>query len=585
MLTSSSSSNAHNPDWTLLIRTLLSSGTDQTLPIEVAECGSELVITTTDVSLLQRMELILRSPLTIRQALAYTIDTDTSAVEPDYPQLVFPEKMENTFNHLFHADVIKRLGEFKWKNLESTTNEQLIYFPCADLEGLTTLQLEGYKKILRKATLEQCMRAATANSEHVPLQFLSSSAEISDGVLAENLNNILYITHDKSDRAILCFDAKTFMDCLRAPKLLYSNVNSVESGVGNTFDENVETFVCAVDKNHLMSYLSTRIREGFILHLKQPTADGRYRAQPICFNMDRALPLANVISLVLDTSSSMKSCFAEYIDNIVGFINKLRNDENYRNTQVRIKSFSYTTEEAKIFELGSEELITYLRSLEYGGKTYLNGAVQEELVALAPMLEDKNVILLVFTDGADNASPAEALVQLEQQMRTISENGTPPKILTFGLKSLKAYDIENLERLAVASGYSHVELQTISEFSPALQSQIGEYYTSVRVLRFVQSEENIQFSTRVQQGHTTVAKQSFMIPGTVEVNGQKYVVSAQTPRIEIAEEEAMPSSSASTTSEAVRASAPVLTQYEARQDRTSAKPDENNAPSRFCTLV
>lgn len=533
----------HTQDWTLLLSTLLGHTSEESLPIQIVERTDTVEISSTQRALLTQLSLVLQSPVRIRQALAYRLNdsqpdeesADDLPAVPEYPTIVISEDPTSLFKHLFHPDVVARYGIFQWSELNQAEQAgNIIYFACRKEEvALTRHQFHLYKELLKRATLLDCMQALTTNESHQPLTF--AICEQSVGALAENLSKIFYETQDKDGQTIFCFDLKLFLDCLTPPKLDLKLVSHSSEDTSDTqLDSETEqepVFVCEVNKLHLISFLATQIQEGFMLHVQESPGNAEQRqGLPICFHMGRALPLQNIISFVLDCSYSMEEVFSEYQQAIIGFVQNLRARPDYQNTQIRITPFADQAEVTRVFDLNDSELIPYLQGLKANGNTFLNGAVAREMADLRPELDDKNVVLIVFTDGDDNRSPSDCLANLERQTSDIQRMSTPPKIFTYGLRT-SSFNPEKLHQLANASGNEYTDLTNIRAFSTGLTQHLTEYNVPMRVMRFVQDEAQTAFAVRIREGEIMVAQHTLQIPGSATINGQPIYIDLQQPHL------------------------------------------------------
>ncbi len=597
-------------NWLLLLRNTLGIQDLDQSDLTISETEHTVTIVTSNATLAERLNVVLKSPKTIYTSLRYNIKSEASAkqtlAEEDgkYPQIPKLDELLN-FNfidHFFAPELHRKIG-VQWKSDIKESDHYVICFEIdLLLQTLTIEQLKLYKQCLANASLTELRNALTFATEHCPLNKLPDIAKAA-GPLANVVDKIIYTTKDSQGKPIACFDIKLLCYCLTPPVM---QVIPIATG-----SQAEPQFHIEINKTHFISYLSTILPEGFVLHLQEhPTRPGSQLAFPICFNLERTIPLENVISFVLDKSGSMEDCFPQYIKEVKEFIGELKEQSIHhvalQNTTIRIRAFSDQSTVRK-FSLQTDiaSIFEYLDELKADGKTYLYGAVAEEFSALEPNFSDKNITFVVFTDGADNVNTESSLAILNEKNMRFKEQVEPPKVFTFGLG--KNYDENGLRKLSDLSGNQHTRLNVIREFKKGLTTHLDSYCTTVKLVRFVQQqvdnnlqvleERQSQFSLKIREGQIVhaAANQTLVVPGSFTVNDETYTVAA-IPAVELRGLSELLSSTRAIETEVpgeqslqTGSGAPILSQFHPRSRPAAATRQDNdnsrNKNKGWCILV
>lgn len=381
------------------------------------------------------------------------------------------------------------------------------------------------------ASFYELRKALAFGSEHTPLNYVKNTT--SSGILVNIIDKIFY-TAQFQGKKIACFDVKLLSQCLTPPQIISNETKS---------DEN---YKIEIDATHLMSYLSTALQEGFVLHILDNQQDSAEKlALPICFNIARTVPMDNIISFVLDVSGSMSDVFSRYRNELINFISEIEQESkkgtDFQNTTLRIRPFSDTST-VRTFALceGTQTIIEYLNSLKADGNTLLNGTVANELEDLSQTYQDTNITIVVFTDGGDNRSAADDLPRISSLISQIQSKNHTPKILTFGLGP--TYHAQNLIQLSAATCQEHIHLTVIEEFKKGLRSHLAIYCQTMRVIKFVQErldhnndelsekinkrQTDLSFYVKLIEGQISTCStlNTLVLPGTFTANNVTYTV-------------------------------------------------------------
>lgn len=494
-------------DWLLLLCSLLNKNTENAGFTVSLDNNQEAVITTQNQALVTQLNKVLRSPESVRANINYTVELKGSSrssvvpVEPNYADLKLPELKhgigKNVFEKLFGQSNLQRIGCPAW-NQELENNLFIITALCEDeLEELAIEQIQKYLKMLTSASFNQLREALALDK---PLKL----GQVQSGALSQNADKILYMTKGDGGKAIACFDFGLLLRCLSVPQFI-------------TTQQNDNTDHIKFKINDFMSYLSTILNEGFLLHIPE-SKDGKAEARPICFNAARAVPLEIVISLVLDCSGSMSNVFDEYLDQVMLFIKELAKKEEYQHAKIRIQPFAtelFPPIERILAE--KESLIDYLKRLSSNDDTLLNHAVLTELQTLQARSQTITGSVAVFTDGQDNKSTPETNQALAKLTSELKNDGNPPRVFAFSLG--EQYDKLKCSELARLTGGSHHHLKDINEFTHYLSAHLDEYCRARRLVRFIEEESKRIVTVAVREGEIAVSENTIAIPNSFSING------------------------------------------------------------------
>lgn len=514
-------------NWKLLLASLIKRKIPEVV-FGVNITAHEVVISTTEEQLGLALQTALRSPEAARTSITYSISEQMgheaplaaeTLVEPVYPMpLILKQGIGMAvFERLFGATLLKRLGQIKWTAETGQADSHILYAHCEEeLLDFTELQIKKYKDILSHASFLELRQALTEDDkQYSPLKGKSNAP----GILAQNIEKILYFKTDLNQQKSIYFDFGLLAKCLTPP--------DIKAHPGK--DEKENHFEIRINKNHLMSYLSILFKEGFILHITE-NGDQKGEARPICFNMQRALPVNNVLSLILDTSFSMKTGFDEYIKHVKQFVAKVADEKDFSEAHIRISVFNDKYERCQDFSPHQiVDIPAFLDTLEANGNTYLNGTLCEELSYIKRQV-DENAIVVLFTDGEDNKTSAEKSRELEEVTAGFKRSCNPPKIYSLGLGS--SYNKEKLTELAVITGGEHIKLNKIEDFD-AILAHLDKMGKVRRLTRFIQ--EMKAFSVPAYEGEVTISPNTISVPGAFSVDETDYYVVLNKPEL-IAEE-------------------------------------------------
>ncbi len=508
MFASATTSNQNTiEDWKLLFASLLKAQA-QPLDFSLEFNNGSLIFNTPDAKLAEDLEKILKSPETVLTNIDYTLQKVKSGAEPatvpPIPLVQYPKQIELAdgigeifFTSLFNANLRQKIG-IAWNTENKKDNNHILEASCdPDFIEVTQAQINMFRQILAKASFDQLRQAIAADkNEQKPLE----KQEKEDGPIAPFVDKILYLS---SDHTKIYFDFGLLVKCLTPPKV----EPLVPAGATNSTDVN---FVFRIDPQHLMNYLSIIFQEGFILHISGD------KAKPICFNMERAIPRKQSVSLVIDCSGSMAPDEAPLKENVINFVNGMANNPQFDDTEIRITHFSDATSETAVFNLKEAEVITnHVESLKMGTHTALHSTIHKVLSKLEPEL---NTTVVIFTDGVDSGSmPLEQLELLTNTL--IKETTNPPKIFTLGLGH--KYNFDLLNELAKSTGCQHIKLETMEDFKNIFQ-YLDTMSVSRRLVRILQESAKLAFIFPAKEGCLTVSPTTVAFPGRFIVNGREY---------------------------------------------------------------
>lgn len=517
-------------NWELLFSSLLTSKINHD-SFSITTTHSELIIHSKEQTLQKTIAAALSSPEAARTSVSYSLldRVDESSIPTAHPTLTepfYPPILEINsgigqliFEKLFGDKITKRIGHIKWNAELERENCHVLYAHCEEgLEDLSALQVKKYKEVLSKASFSELRKALASKEEFYSPLTLKDGAI--NGILESHIDKILTIQTNHAKQTIY-FDFGLLAKCLTPPRLLQAPID----------EEKEISFEIRIDKNHLMSYLSIIFNEGFILNISHNQE--KHEAQPICFSMQRAIPVNNSLTLILDCSTSMEQCFPSYIKQVKDFIIKLSEEKDYADATIRIKPFASEELASHEFALTHLDVIgRFLDSLEANGNTYLNGTIHSELKHIKSELQIKNNTIIIFSDGEDNQTSEEINSNLASLTTDLKKHTNPPKIYTLGLG--EHYSKEKFADLSAITGGEHIKLDKIEDFD-AIIRHLNKMGKVRRLARFIQ--EMKAFTVPAYEGEVSVAPIKLSVPGPFSVDGKEYYVLLEKPELVMEEKE------------------------------------------------
>lgn len=531
--------------WKLLLQSLLNLSEEEikSLELTIDDQNKKISIATDNSQLAARLHFVLQSPSTIYKNLRYTLsrpNTDSTLQTPveTYPPMppIGNLLKPGVIKHIFDPNLTSATG-VQWTDKVNQQENYIIYFPMnLKLADVTKAQVEVYKNCLANATLTELRRALTLDSNHAPLTLSLLDRNMPpNGVLAKHIDKIFYTTQNDVAETIVCFDVRLLCYCVAPPTILQAPIID-------------EKFVIEIDKMHFIAYLATGVQEGFLLNI---AADGK-SAIPICFSIDRAIAQENIISFVLDQSGSMSEVFKDYIQEVCGFLKEIKiqseQGTDFQNTTIRLRPFNgVSSVNEKSLNNGSDfnDMLSYLSNLSADGSTNLNNTIADEINDLNNQIGEKNITVVVFTDGEDTDGKEQGLARLQKIKEQLAQLTESVKIFTFGLGS--HYNQNALEHLASISGSDHIHLDDIKKFKQGLNQHLDLYCKVVQLFRFVQKtidangeeikqitdKRNIELNVKIQPGQVgaSMGTGALQLPGSFTVNGVSYAVQTSTPTL------------------------------------------------------
>jgi hypothetical protein len=520
--------------WQSLFAAFLKSSAPE-LNVQVELTKKEIIIKTKNREHLARLQAVLSSPEMAQAGLEYTLTQGTQTVpapavvlqEVHYPKpiTVAPNSGKDIFKKIFGTKILNRVGRTNWSNELTNVDSRVLYYKVEEgLDSLTQVQLDAYRECLTSATFGE-LRAAFAEdkSAYRSLSFKKTES-VEKKILATHIDKILYSKKDSANRNVLYFDYGLLAACITTPIMEITETNNSE----NT----QPLFQVKINKSHLISYISTIFEEGFILNVT-----GGNQGLPICFNMQRAVPVDIVLMLQLDCSGSLESVFPDYIKKVKEFLQQVQQDTSYANAEILIKAFSTTPCATKIFSLNNLDAIyAYLDTLKAEGSTALYETMAQGFAEVIPLLVNKKVVVVTFTDGVnycDDKGEAvydKGLPELNTQSDIIKSQANPIKLYTIGYGP--SYNETKLTELATITAGTHIKLNTIEDFS-LIHGHVGEMAKARVIARFLQQiqEQSTQFDVLTYEDELGVGTKALTLPGTFSVGNKQYEATLGGPKL------------------------------------------------------
>ncbi len=507
---------ASNLDWNDLLSTLLRVP-PEALNIDILIVDKDIHLTTTCIERIEALKQLLKSPEMLRANTAYAVSTlgmaavSSVAAPASYPAAVALGSLQGEvfFNQLFSAEARTKIGQITW-NREDIRNSVSHSVYDEDDDGLTSAQIKKYQKILRSADIASLRRAiAESNPIGLPLSCLKGNDQ---GLL--QVEKILCMRDvdgaDGTKKIVAQFDHGLLMRCLTPPSI------AVPAPV-QTPDDQLAAVTITLPIDHLISYLSTVFKEGFLLCLSEPSAGSASSSQPqeqtgrlIALNAIASIPLKNHITIAFDCSGSMTSTFPAFIERLIFLATALC---KVANGTIRFVPFATKTHPYTEFDLHPSEegnIKNYLkRQKAYSdaqGHTRLDGTVVEILEEIAKSLRHiYNTSFFIMTDGINNVLESGIDERLRLAMQSLESDPMPPQVCTVGIGA--EYDKLKLIKLSEAAGARHYDgdIQNIQK----IVDNARDMAHTRKVIRVVQDLQ--RFTLTVFEGQPAVARNEHLI--------------------------------------------------------------------------
>lgn len=515
--TSAISENRMSPEkkWKLLFSTFLNTPVDS-LNLEVNVDNAVILLTTTDRAIAEQLIKVLNSPERLRASLNYTLTEQSNTSQTVTTQIIsHPPAIklqhgigEIVYEQLFGKATLRRLGYIDWKSEVPREDCFVLQGSCnPEYQGFDEPQIAKCKEFLSSATFDELRKALSSD----PSQYKFLPNRLSkDGVLAKHIDKILYRSNDGTS---VFLDYGLLINCINAPDMEILNAALEE--------KTQQQFQIRINKTHLINYFSVIFKEGFVLNVSGDNDSPTQQATPILFSIKRSMPLKNIVTLILDCSSSMESARSQYLLHVKNFIYKLSTEEDYQDAEIRVTQFSnrHFTRTFKMTE--KNWALNYIDSLSMEGGTELNATMNAELSNLLKNARNnENHTVITFTDGEDTGSVVEATNLKYTTSRISQKQGNRPKIFAMGLGS--CYDETKLRQLADLTGGAFIKLATINDFRAILEhlEQMGHVK---EFMTFIQKEVTT-FVTPSYVNDLSVSSNSLTIPGSFSVADKNYQV-------------------------------------------------------------
>ncbi|MCS5711645.1 VWA domain-containing protein [Candidatus Berkiella aquae] len=259
------------------------------------------------------------------------------------------------------------------------------------------------------------------------------------------------------------------------------------------------------DRRTLLSYLIDIFEEGFILQIKNN------RATPICLPKDSLVKPNNLLSLILDRSTSMEEDFPELIERVKAFLQEYISSCS-KGDILRVVDFGSKSQvkEFLLTDNAQEDLdniFTHLKTLQVGGCTRLYETVRTELHELtSDQYQGYTESVIVFTDGFNDENLFDRYADLEraqkedeaflqeykENMQKLHSEGANkvPSVFSMGFGT---YNRTMLEQWAVQSGVHHTHLEKIEDFDD-VKAHLEKLRRPRILAKFIQKEVQRLFS-------------------------------------------------------------------------------------------
>jgi hypothetical protein len=516
--------------WELFFSALLKSRVPN-LDFQVKVEGEDILINTTDKLLVETIQDVLTSPEKARASLPYTLTNSSKNVSSvQLQEIIYPEAIavehgdgQKIFSRILGEANLKRVGCPNWDEEEKeTTNQKILFAKNDNLESLSQHQVDFYRDLFSHASYAEFRNAlAVKDDDYKPLPQTKNK-----GILAKHIHKILFKKNDTFN-----FDYGLLMKCLIAPSMFLRHISSTDN------------YEMRINKNHLISYISTVIKEGFILLPQGDANAATQQATPITFNMGQAIPVKTNFTFLVDCSSSMNAGFNEFKKYIHDYIIKITLQDDLADADISITPFETVMQPTKTFTVvelkrNPSLLATYFSTLVANGNTTLDLTIAETLKKLKQHTQDINDIVIICTDGEDSYGK-QHLEQLKDRSAEIKSKINPPKLYTVGFG--ERYDEKKLETLGQITGCEHIKLNDTKDLDKLMELLKIPEITKARVLAtFVQELEAVptEITVVTHENDLGVPKQqgTLTIPGNFKVSGKSYHVDKGAPSLQPADE-------------------------------------------------
>lgn len=249
-----------------------------------------------------------------------------------------------------------------------------------------------------------------------------------------------------------------------------------------------------LDKQYLLKYLFP-ILNGFVWQEEDKL--------PIMFSSKDSEAINNdnthYMTLLIDISSSMKSTFGTYKDNIQKILAKLVEIPNW---EINIVSFndqssmeSFSSKKNTI-----EDIKKYVEAFNADGCTRLYGTVKDALESFKEKI-DMHSTIIVFTDGKNEGTDCKTTQkEVIDSATDVIQN---PQFNMYAVGFGEHYSREFFEEIAMYGGFTHVSLADSNGMNQLEQyiDNIGQKVVIWKILG-----EKLNLVTRVQKGDVFIGK-------------------------------------------------------------------------------
>ncbi|HJD59909.1 MAG TPA: VWA domain-containing protein [Rickettsia endosymbiont of Omalisus fontisbellaquei] len=486
--------------------------------VEVTKVTDNKVIFKTNSKDLEHFRTLLASPDELKKNVIHALFKDNEnkpkKLEEAEPNSIDTSDIEagQLFHKLVDGDFITKFNlseTFNAMKLEAKFNEELLttQFQFSFSDPLQQNLNETKLKMLQATITDENKLSKILTGKEAPaIDYTYPPTEFSkliSQIISHTENNSLTFTlnNGATMQAVQAYKADD------KPPIIASDL---ESG-----------FI--LDKQYLLKYLFP-ILNGFVWQEEDKL--------PIMFSSKDSEAINNdnthYMTLLIDISSSMKSTFDTYKDNIQKILTKLVEIPNWEinivafNDQSSMESFS--SKENTI-----EDIKRYVEAFNADGCTRLYGTVKDALESFKEKI-DMHSTIIVFTDGKNEGTDCKTTQkEVIDSATDVIQN---PQFNMYAVGFGEHYSREFFEEIAMQGGFTHVSL-TDSNGMNQLEQYIDNIGQKVVIWKIL--GEKLNLVTRVQKGDVFIGKKIETETGTTfYIDGQEFTIGIEESDTEIA---------------------------------------------------
>ncbi|MFN7039059.1 MAG: vWA domain-containing protein [Alphaproteobacteria bacterium] len=415
------------------------------------------------------------------------------------------------FNQIF-SEKFSKIMPVEIENFKDSPEQKIMTYK---VEDSNELDLDLLALSLKK------LQSSLNDSKKLANILLNNSSQIEKGAdykdITDFSQSILLINRSSSTEATIIFNYGNLLQAAQA----YSPVKSAPIiSLGNPNEQ----FNYSINRKYLLKYLRNIITSGVVF--SREDKDDKLRA--IIFEADKEENILEeqyktVFYILLDTSGSMKDNFDIYKQKIVNILDRI--GKSTSEWLINISEFNTITKRKNFDsdQYSINDIKSFIYSLSAEGLTNLYGTLYENLEELYNVYKDKNVNLILFTDGEDTEKKYQE-EQIISRSKNIRESNSQFTMFTLGYGG--HYKKEFFESMSNEGGFIHIDLKTslnnINEFYQYIETMPNRKIMFEFVNAIMKSYE------QCPENDIVIASQIVASDTKINSQNQEYQISSST---------------------------------------------------------